>query len=258
MSRQQRIAGVVALAMATLLVLPAPARAGPEDPDGSPGAILADGGAVWVQWLGSTAYFHTVLYWFHDFPGNPPATGTISQRLMRSDDGGANGWAQAAVAAGGEHGSGSSLESEKADWVPLLDPNSTGSWGGQAPFEFRDRDEVIFGFHVYNLKLGTDKWYFSGDPSRNVDDAGVAHVRYSSFNDEGGRLLRVEFEDLDSDGSDGYRFDGDYDDFVFASKGVHVQPEPISLLLMGTGLAGVAGVGGAARRRRREDEEGTA
>lgn len=58
---------------------------------------------------------------------------------------------------------------------------------------------------------------------------------------------QVGFEDLLDGG------DFDYNDVVFAASGVDVVPEPMSMLLMATGLIGIGGV--AYRRKRNEVDE---
>ncbi|MFW6201549.1 MAG: PEP-CTERM sorting domain-containing protein [Gemmatimonadota bacterium] len=212
-----------------------------------------------MQWISGDAYLNMTFYRFNTFPNDPPENpaNTVSHRLMQNHEGDANGWAQTAVPAGGDLDGGTSLGLSMEDWVPLLDPNAAGGrsdWDGQQLYDVGFNDGVIFGFHLENLKLGTTKWYFTGVPTRSTDDSGVARV---SCREMGGEAAREpEFEHLDSDGSDGYSFDGDYNEFIFAARGVHVEPEPFSLLLMGTGLAGVAGVAG--RRRKKEDEDGVA
>lgn len=98
--------------------------------------------------------------------------------------------------------------------------------------------ELIFGIYVHN----TNQWYYTGDPNRNSD--GVLHADVSDIGG-GSYQVRVGFEDLPNGG------DKDYNDLIFDVSGArtHVTPEPISMVLLGSGLFGVGGVGALRRRR---------
>lgn len=102
--------------------------------------------------------------------------------------------------------------------------------------------EIIFGIHVYDQGRGRWYTYYSGDPSRNPDNS--PHVQLTDLA-YGNYDVRVGFEDLWQGG------DKDYNDLIFDVSGVatEVVPEPITMVLFGTGLAGVGVIG---RRRRKQ------
>ena len=106
---------------------------------------------------------------------------------------------------------------------------------------FAAGQEIIFGINVYDRNR--DEWYtyYSGPAGNNPD--GEVHVSLWAL-DDGKYTVQVGFEDLWDGG------DQDYNDLIFDVSGVGtmVTPEPITLTLLATGLAGIAGV--SLRRRR--------
>ncbi len=98
--------------------------------------------------------------------------------------------------------------------------------------------EVIFGIYVRN----TGETFYLGEGYRNSD--GLVHGEVIAL---GNGTYRVGFEDLKGGG------DLDFDDVIFQVQGVGavVNPEPVTMVLLGSGLLGI---GGAAARRRRKGE----
>ena len=119
-------------------------------------------------------------------------------------------------------------------------------------------DEAIFGICVNRLAespgpecSNADDVFYTGDPSRNAD--GLAHAivwTRADYESEFGALdptlfpaeydYVVGFEDILGGG------DLDYNDAIFAVRGVTAVPEPMTMTLLATGLAGL----GVARRKK--------
>lgn len=116
-------------------------------------------------------------------------------------------------------------------------------------------EEAIFGICVNRMAespgpdcANADDVFYTGDPSRNAD--GLAHAivwTRADYETEFGALdptlfpaeydYVVGFEDILGGG------DLDYNDAIFAVRGVTVVPEPMTMTLLATGLAGL-GVAG--------------
>ena len=101
--------------------------------------------------------------------------------------------------------------------------------------------ELVFGIYVHN----TNQWYYTGDPGRNSD--GALHANLTDLG-SGKYQINVGFEDLPNGG------DKDYNDLTFGVSGAQttVTPEPISMILLGSGLFGVGGAGALRRRRQQQ------
>jgi hypothetical protein len=106
--------------------------------------------------------------------------------------------------------------------------------------------------------------YYTGPDSRNPDDrfhamvwtreqflAGCAATPDKCDADIVNLLsdpeygIVVGFED-----SFDHNIDSDFNDVVFAVRGVHVVPEPLTMTLLATGLAGMGGAGALRRRKK--------
>ena len=126
----------------------------------------------------------------------------------------------------------------------------TGSYdlyheSGITPFDdvyhatgFTPGEELFFGIFVQN----TGETYYSGPAEGNPDNS--LHVQFFEVSD-GVYGIGVGFEDLPDGG------DHDYQDIFFQIGGATVVPEPVTVLLLASGLLGVGGAGMLRRRRDR-------
>lgn len=123
-------------------------------------------------------------------------------------------------------------------------------------------DEAIFGICTEESGgngpvdcANADNVFYSGDGSANSDLMAHAKVwtRAEYLNEFGAGSLDaipadygyvIGFEDILNGG------DHDYNDAIFALKGVTTVPEPVTMTLLATGLAGMGGAGLVRRRKK--------
>ncbi len=122
--------------------------------------------------------------------------------------------------------------------VPVIFNNHLSTVGEEYRASgFTPGEELIFGIFVRN----TEETYYSGPAGGNPD--GFVHIQFFETSD-GVFNIGVGFEDLML--PDG---DGDYQDIFFRVGGVSIVPEPVTLVLLASGLFGLGGVGLMRRRR---------
>lgn len=117
---------------------------------------------------------------------------------------------------------------------------------------------LVFGLYVPGLtspNAPNGRWFFTGAGNYNVDDN--IHAKLTIVNPT---TVEVGFEDLCNTGqplnicaadNPNWVNDWDYNDHVFNLAGATTTPEPLSMTLFGTGLAGL----GLLRRFRRKQHQ---
>lgn len=238
--RRRFRAGAAALGAAAALML-APAQAHAVGLLGL--SFISNGGSVSVRYLGSSAAYFNTLQWFAS------GYGAVNYRTSPNDN----------TVDYTNSGTVQNLFYNHNGWDINGNPVAASSVGDVVNLgTIAAGEEVVFGLFVHNeyfmgspnpdwqTQDADDYTYFSGPDTRNRDNR--FHL---AITDLGGGTWQFEggWEDIFGGG------DEDYNDVIFQISGVSVTPEPMSMALVGTGLAGLAGF---ARRRRKQEQDSRA